>query len=218
MAHTKYKLKNDEEVPSVTTIIGSVLGFNKDILINWSKSLAFRGQNSDDVKTESATIGTAAHYLIESKITKQTPNKDKLSHLNSEQIKKVKNAFNSFKLWEEYWKPDEYLHNELQLVSESYKFGGTIDIIAKKDNNLYILDNKTSNSLHIEMIIQLAAYKILFEENYHTPIYQTGIIKINKDTPKFTFKLIENKALEGGKEIFLNALKINQLKPLLVFN
>lgn len=217
MAHTIYKLKNDEQVPSVTTIIGNTLGFNKDMLINWARSMAFKGIHSDEIKNDSAKIGTASHYLIESKILKQQVDKKELEHLTPDQLEQVKNAYRSFVDWEKNWKPDEYLYNEISLVSENYKFGGTIDIVAKKDNNLYILDNKTSNSLHIEMIIQLAAYKLLFEENYNQQIYQTGIIKISKKDIKYDFKLVPDEALEAGKEIFLNALIINKLKNKLNF-
>lgn len=217
MAHKIYKLKNDVEVPSVTTVIGSTLGFNKDMLMKWTKSMAFKGIDSDTIKDDSAIIGTASHYLIESKITKQKAEKDKLSHLSKEQLEQVKNAYKSFVEWEEYWKPDEYLYNEISLVSENYKFGGTIDIIAKKDNKIYILDNKTSNSLHIEMIIQLAAYKILFEENYPDKVFQTGIIKISKNKVNYSFNLVSDEALEAGREIFINAVRINQLKKSLVF-
>lgn len=218
MAHTIYKLKNEAKVPSVTTIIGSVLGFNKEILMKWSRSLAFKGVNSDIIKENSATIGTAAHYLVECKMTKQKAEKEKLQHLNEEQLHQVKNAYKSFVEWENYWKPDEYVYNEIQLVSEIYKFGGTIDIIAKKNKNLYILDNKTSNSFHIEMIIQLAAYKILFEENFtDKQIHKCGIIKIEKDTVNYDFKLVPDESLEAGKNIFLNALEIHNLKDKLLF-
>jgi hypothetical protein len=217
MGHTIYKLKNEQKVDSVTTIIGNVLGFNKEILMKWTRSLAFKGINSDNVKKESATIGTAAHYLVESKMINQKVDKTKLEHLNKEQLEKVKNAYKSFVEWEKDWKPDEYVHNEIQLVSENHKFGGTIDIVAKKDNNLYILDNKTSNSLHIEMIIQLGAYKILFEENFPEKIYQCGIIKIEKEKINYNFKLVPEESLNAGMEIFLNALKINELKNKLVF-
>ena len=39
-AHTKYKTKNKVVVPSVTTVMGSELGWNKNILMNWGIKMA----------------------------------------------------------------------------------------------------------------------------------------------------------------------------------
>lgn len=217
MSHKIYKLKNGQEVPSVTTIIGNVLGFNKNILIQWSKSLAFKGINSDKIKDESALIGTSTHYLIETKILNEKINKDKLKHLSKEQLIQVTNAYKSWKKWEEEWCPEQFVHSELELVSEEYEFAGTVDIICKKNNELYILDNKTSNSLHMEMIIQLGAYKLLYEENYPEKINHCGIIKIQKDKINYKLNIISNKAIKAGQKIFLNALEIYNLKDLVKF-
>lgn len=217
MAHIKYTTKDDETVNSVTTVIGNVLGFNKNALIGWSKHLAFKGINSDSIRDESASIGTSAHYLIESKILNEKVDRSNLTHLSKDQLTQAINAFNGWKLWEEEWSPDEYLHTELSLVSEKYKFGGTVDIIAKKDGKVYILDNKTSNSLHIEMIIQLGAYKILYEEHFPEKVHQCGIIKVEKKSPKYTLKLVSDEAIEAGQEIFLKALDIQNLKSKLKF-
>ncbi len=217
MAHIKYTTKDGEVVPSVTTVIGNVLGFNKNILINWTKSLAFRGQDADKVKKDSATIGTSAHYLIECKIRNEKFDKEELKKLTKEQLIQVTNAYKGWKKWEEEWKPDEYLYTEISLVSEKYKFGGTVDIVVKKDDKIYILDNKTSNSLHMEMIVQLGAYKILFEEHHTEKINQCGIIKIEKKKPEYSLNLVPNQSLKSGQKIFLKALEIQKLKDKVKF-
>jgi hypothetical protein len=217
MAHIKYTTKDGEVVPSVTTVIGTVLGFNKNALLNWTKYLAFKGQDADKVKKSSASIGTSAHYLIECKIKNEKFDRKELRHLSKDQLIQTTNAYKGWKQWEDDWKPEEYLYTEISMVSEKYKFGGTVDIVAKKDNKIYILDNKTSNSLHMEMIVQLGAYKLLFEENHDEPIHQCGIIKVEKKTPSYSLKLVSDKSLKAGQEMFLKALDIQNLKSKVTF-
>lgn len=52
------------------------------------------------------------------------------------------------------------------MVSEQYRFGGTPDAIGKVDGELCLIDWKTSNSVYSDYLIQIAAYKHLWEENH----------------------------------------------------
>jgi len=54
---------------------------------------------------------------------------------------------------------------EITLVSEAHRFGGTPDAIGYLDGKLCLLDWKTSNAVYSDYLIQLAAYKVLWEEN-----------------------------------------------------
>jgi hypothetical protein len=56
------------------------------------------------------------------------------------------------------------IHNELNIVSETYKMGGTIDRVMQINNKLYLVDIKTSNAVHNHYWLQLAAYKKMLEE------------------------------------------------------
>jgi hypothetical protein len=55
---------------------------------------------------------------------------------------------------------------EDQLVSKEYLFGGTLDCVFEKDGILSIGDFKTSNAIYSDYLVQVAAYRQLWEENY----------------------------------------------------
>lgn len=213
MAHTKYYTSNGVNVPSVTTVISNNLGWNKQILINWAKKIALQqGIDSDEITKEAASIGTITHYLCECKIKNEMPD---ISEFSKEHLKKAKFGYMAFCNWEKDWKPTKYLHSEVKLVSEEYLFGGTIDLIAEKDNKIYLLDIKTSNYVSPEMAIQLSAYRILYEETYKQKIESGGIIKLSKDSEEYKFYPLSLEDMEHGWDIFNALLRINNNKKLL---
>lgn len=213
MAHTKYYTPANIEVPSVTTIIGNNLGWNKNMLIAWSKKLALKeGRDSEEVTKEAGEIGTITHYLCECKIKNETPD---ISLYKKEYLKQAKNGYLAFCDWEKEWRPDQYVHSEIQLVNNKYLYGGTIDLVVKKNNELHILDLKTSNHIHPEMVIQLAAYKHLYEENNKDKIKSMGIIKLSKKEQKYEFYPITTEQCEAGWKVFLSLLEVEKYKSIL---
>jgi hypothetical protein len=210
MAHTVYKNKTKQTVPSVTTVISNNLGWNKQMLIAWSKKIALtQGRDSDDVVKEAGDIGTLTHFLIENKIKSQLPD---ISKYSKEHLKQAKNGYLAFCDWEMLWKPEKYAYSEVKLVSEKYQFGGTIDIIALKENHYHILDIKTSNHIHPEMVIQIAAYKKLFEENFDEQIKSCSIIKVEKGKREYSFFTATDNELDASWSVFQSLLELNQLK------
>jgi hypothetical protein len=62
----------------------------------------------------------------------------------------------------------EILATEIPLVSEEWKFGGTIDSVGRDSKGrVCILDWKTSNAVYADYLLQLAAYGTLWDE--HAP-------------------------------------------------
>lgn len=53
----------------------------------------------------------------------------------------------------------------MPLVSRLHKFGGTLDAILVQ-GKLALGDWKSSRAVYADMLLQLAAYKILWEENF----------------------------------------------------
>lgn len=76
---------------------------------------------------------------------------------------KYKPYFDSYLKFKEDYKP-EILHQEKMLTNG--EFAGTIDYICKIDNELYLIDFKTSKELHKNLIsVQLEGYRKLCEYN-----------------------------------------------------
>jgi hypothetical protein len=75
------------------------------------------------------------------------------------------------------------IHNELNLVSDEHRMGGTIDRVMTVDGKLYLLDIKTSNAVHPHYWLQLAAYQtLLLEKQPQLKIDAVGILWLNAKT------------------------------------
>jgi len=165
----KYHTEAGEQVPSVTTIIGRF----KDSggLIFWAfKEGCQQGQEKaanpqlsfDLYRDKAAEAGTMAHDMVEAHI-KGLP----LPELegSKETIEKANRAFDAFLKWEKATKIG-IKYTEVPLVSERHKFGGRIDAVGTIGDELILVDWKTSNSVYADYTLQLAAYQLLWEENY----------------------------------------------------
>ena len=65
---------------------------------------------------------------------------------------------------------------EMELVSEEYRFGGCPDAIGlNSQGQVCLLDWKTSNGVYTDYLIQIAAYKHLWEENHPTKPITGGL-------------------------------------------
>ena len=89
-----------------------------------------------------------------------------------------------FKVWEMVLKFDDFwtkhkptlIESEIHLFSDKYKFAGTSDLIVEMNNERWIIDMKTSNSLHTSYDLQLAAYAKAWDELYEEKIDKVGIL------------------------------------------
>jgi hypothetical protein len=73
---------------------------------------------------------------------------------------------------------------EQHIFSDEYQYAGTIDLVVEIDGKIWLLDIKTSNSLHTSYDLQLAAYAQAWNENFDTPIENTGIIWLKSPSRK----------------------------------
>lgn len=179
-AHQVYKV-NGRRVPGATTII-NLYGENKGALMGWMRKECLAGRDPYKVRDKEADIGTVAHALVEEHIHKALGNPDfkaldrlEYSPLTMEVAEK---AFNAFLHWEEN-ADIEYLEAELQLASEEFMYGGTIDIVAKLNGELTIIDLKTSKDVYPDHKIQIAAYRNLYAEN-RGEMPKTFVLQLSK--------------------------------------
>jgi len=168
-------------VPSVTTIIGKFKPAGG--LIHWAWDLGSRGIDYRTVRDNAASCGTYAHAMVEAWIKGQDP--DTVDGPD-ELIMKARNAFQLFLKWAGQTKL-RVTETEVPLVSEKYRFGGTLDAMLV-DGELSLGDWKTSNSIHSDYLFQLAAYAILWEENRPDRPITGGfhLLRFAKDTPDFS--------------------------------
>ena len=176
-------------MPSVTTVI-SHRKADADALIHWAWKLGTEGKDWRKVRDEAASAGTIAHSLVEQAIKGndfRSPPVDSVMNdygCDEEIAKRAHNAFQMFLRWAEQSKL-EVVESELSLVSEKYRFGGTLDSILLAGEPA-IGDWKTSNAIRFDYLVQVAAYGALFGEVHETPI-EGGyhIIRFAKETADF---------------------------------
>lgn len=162
MAAKLYKDTSGKRLPSVTTILSRFK--DSGALLYWANTQGLEGKTLDQARIPAATAGTMAHSLVEAHLNKQP-----LPELSGDAdvIAKARRAFEAFLTWSEMSRL-EIRHTEVSLVSDTHKFGGTLDAIGiiNGGNGLALIDWKTSNSVYSDYLYQMAAYRLLWEETY----------------------------------------------------
>lgn len=163
-----YKASDGQRVPSVTTIIGRFKDSTN--LLYWANKEGLNGKTLDQARMPAATAGTIAHQMVECHLHGKEP---PAPEADPEIVEKAKAAFDAYLSWKQMTKL-EIRHTEVPLVSDEHRFGGCLDaigIIATMSNGLALVDWKSSASVYADYLYQLAAYAILWNENYpETPI------------------------------------------------
>jgi hypothetical protein len=208
--HTKYKTKNGEVVPSVTTILNSQCGWNKSILMNWGIRMVKEGKDPHAYTKDAADTGTLAHALCEANINNE--DYEIGADWTENQTARAMKALFAFKEWREQTKP-KFVAAEMKLVSEKHKVGGTADGVFKIGKKLYIYDIKTSRDVYDEMKLQLGMYTHMYEEIQPKAKIDGGVIlRLDKETGDFHYHSIHRDTLDIGAKIFLHYLETYKLK------
>lgn len=173
-----YQSKNNpgEYYPSVTTILEAYYkgyGFNE-----WLKQV---GYNADEIMRKAGDQGTTVHNMIEKYLLGM-----KVTWTNEELKPQYSlTEWQMFCKFIEFWTntSPELITQEFNLVSDTLKFGGTIDFVGKINGEIWLLDWKTSNYLHKSYELQLSAYATAWNElNPDYKIQRTGILWLNAQT------------------------------------
>lgn len=171
--HQKYYTKDGTLVPGVTTVLGVLA---KPALVPWANKLGLQGIEVGKFVDNLADIGTLAHGMIEAHLKgAEFDNSD----YSPNQVSKAENCFLKFLEWEKNHKV-KVLGTELQLVSETHKFGGTCDLYCELDGVKTLIDLKTAKAVYDEMHTQVSAYSILLSENGNT-VEDMKILRIGRD-------------------------------------
>lgn len=151
-----------KRVPGTTTIIGRFK--ESGALIAWAYKRGKDGLELYDSRDKAAELGTFVHDMVERYIKGGDPH-DGIDSLTDDDRKAVMSAFEAFTEWFESNK-FRVIGQEMQLTSKAYLYGGTPDAIAlDAKGRLCLLDWKTSDGVYQDYLLQLGAYRILWNEN-----------------------------------------------------
>jgi PD-(D/E)XK nuclease superfamily len=201
------------KVCSVTEVLGQF----KDSggLIGWTRKMCLAGIDSNLISNQAKTIGTIVHKMVEEKIHGRDPHlindlDDFAMAVGSKltMFQLGERSFNSFKRWSGatcY----EIKETEIRLISPTYKFGGTIDAVGNVGNQLCLLDWKTSKGIYDDYFVQVAAYAMLWEENFPDRPLLGGyhILRIDKETGDYDHRSYEYGSMEDGQDQFKDLVR-----------
>lgn len=154
----------------------------------------------DVVKEQSADLGTQVHAFIEHIIYGEEPIK-----IPDEIIAPV----NSYKEW---WRNSgiTLIAGELSVGSLTHSYGGCLDALGIKDNELIILDWKTSSGIFNEHALQVSAYAYALLETYGLKCTKAIVVRFGKKPP-IQFEKKEVSDLNKSFEAFLAAKTLKEL-------
>lgn len=199
----------ENKVPSVTQVLSHI---NEDYIAQWANSLGFKGIGYRRELNRYAVEGTRVHSEIEHFLTEDLCMTDPVDKTM---------GFMSFIQW---FNDMGYERNiliepimlEKSLIGEY--FCGTIDAVMRIDNEVHIVDYKTSSNIGYKYFMQLSAYRYLLEEiGIH--VDKLTVLQLNKYESKYkqyTIDIKQNEELvESMFEAFLDTL--NSFNSIRVF-
>ena len=164
-----YKRGEGVYYPSVTTIL-QYMPKNK-FFESWLKDV---GHNADLIMRRAGKEGTQVHEAAEALVKGEEVSwmddygNARYSQIVWEMILKF------YDFWTTY-KP-ELISTEEFVWSDEHKYAGTADLVVKMNDEVWLLDIKTSNSIHKSYDLQLASYAKALGESKGINIERTGII------------------------------------------
>lgn len=205
-AHIRYRTADNAIVPGVTTVLGLL---NKPALVPWANKLGLQGIDVSKYVDDKADIGTLGHAMVTDKLIGQETD---TADFSKNQIDLAENCALSFWEWEKENPIEEVYFCERPMVSEAFRFGGTLDIYAKVNGRKEIIDLKTGSGIYDEHIWQVSALKKLLEENGYE-VDGVRIVNIPRtENEAFMQRIASDKEAAVGWDIFRNLLSVYNLK------
>jgi len=181
MPAIKY-LIDGKRVPSVTTILGRFKEAGG--LIHWAWDLGMQNIDYRKVRDAAADAGTLAHLMVEADIRGKGPPKE--TDYDAGTWAKAMSAFSAFKEWQNQTqlKPDQ---SEVSMTCRCHMVGGTLDTVLVHGKRS-LGDWKSSNAIYPEYLLQLAAYRHLWEVNHPDLPIEGGfhLLRFSKSNGDFT--------------------------------
>lgn len=186
MAKTKRQYDND--YISVTQLLSLLTNYG---LQEWFKRTPYNQILEESNKGK--IIGTQVHDVIQSHIEKTE------ARIETEYPDEVKIILQSFMLFKKDHPNIKLQRSELMLKSDKYKINGTLDCIAKENEESILLDWKSGKCLdkdkppiYISYLYQVSAYDRLYKEQELKPIKYAYVVALAKDKVAYNLEKIDS--------------------------
>ena len=176
-----YHLADGTEAPGVTTVIGRFKESGGLLFWAFKRGKDGAARLYEDTATD---IGTHVHSCVEADLHGQ-PLPEFPTHFGDAMRQAARNGFENYKR-EIARSKAFFMPLEVQLVSERYRYGGTPDAIVEFEGVVDVGDWKTSNAVYMDHIIQLAAYRNLWNEAHpDSPAVGARLYRFAKESGAF---------------------------------
>jgi ATP-dependent exoDNAse (exonuclease V) beta subunit len=199
------RLYKDNGYVSMTGAIGIL---EKPALLHWFKNNT--AKFCDKESRRGKEIGTILHEAFQSHI--------ELQEVKIETIypNEVTNALKGFMLFKKEHPEIKLEKAEIQMVSDTYKVNGTLDVLGKVGDELVLVDWKNSKkgtkdapAIYPEYLWQLAGYSMMYEDIFKVKINSAYSVVFAKDAVSYSIQKIEREEIiEHFENIVLPCIKI----------
>lgn len=172
--------------------ISSNKNITEDDVLSGSKQHIIAKQKAGD-------IGTEIHKWAELYIKKKNP--------PMPEDEKVKNGALAFLKWIDENKV-KFINSEECIYSKKYKYAGILDLEAKVNGELCIVDFKSSNGVYDDMRFQVAGYQLAKEEMTGKKYDTRWLIQFGKETGDFKAHRLDD--YKKDRDAFLACLTIKR--------
>lgn len=203
MAAQVYEL-DGQKVPGVTTVLRE-WGAKTPALVHSAWKLGSEGKNYREEWGKKMDAGSLTHARCEADI-RGLP-QPSVEGYAPEVVETSDKTFAAYRAWREGTRL-ELMLSEIPLVSR-HGFGGCLDAVGMLNGEAVLLDFK-SKTLYAEQIVQVAAYRKLWNE--HHPDMRLESAHILGLTEGFHHHQPTAEALDAGWELFLRLLDIYRIK------
>ena len=184
---SRYYRRNGEYYPSITYVLNCYP--KGKFFQDWLKKV---GYSADWIVKKASEEGTKVHEMIEDYFAGT-----ELTYLNKDGYPKmdplVWQMFLRFVDWWETYNP-KLIETEVHIFSDELKVAGTCDMICEIDDELWVIDFKTSNHLQTTYDLQGAAYAQCYKECFGKEAARVGVLWLKS---KSRGKDKEGKRLKG---------------------
>jgi hypothetical protein len=205
---TKYVLADGTEVRGVTTVLGRWK--ESGGLLQWAFQVGKSGAASLYAGRDAAAdVGQHVHQMVRSDLHGESLPAMPATFT----VLQTQQAESAFYAWLR-WRQDRKLTvvaTEVPLVSELYRFGGTIDVVWRDSGGLCMGDWKSANGVYTDNLLQLAAYGILWDEHHPDDMVRGGyhLARFSKEQGDFEHRYWPD--LSDAREEFLLLLEAYEI-------
>ena len=186
---SRYYRRHGKYYPSITYIL-SYYPKGK-YFEDWLKKV---GYSSEHIVKKAAEEGTQVHEMVEAYLLGE-----ELNFLNQwskpQYHPDVWKMFLRFVEWWEEYNPT-LIETEVHLFSDELKVAGTCDLVCEINNELWVIDLKTSNNLQTTYELQTAVYAKCYEECFGKKVDRLGILWLKSSKIKMSKEKMQGKGWE----------------------